>query len=1173
MNNKLFGLLLAGLGLTLTLGVGAEMAQRPLITTGGSAPPNLVFTLDDSGSMNYECVPDALCAGTNEVGTVPVAATNKDGVAYYDRQVTVCTVSFFGTCYATETRIETPLIGRRLRSARINPLYYNPEIVYKPWLKSDGTRYPAYPATAAPDYPGPDKPTRNLVASQSIKTQWCTGLGRGACAEDTQNVVLAQYFLLSSGTGTDVGDFTKVVIESGSTYPKAASRTDCAGARCTFAEEAQNFSNWYTYSRSRILLAIGGTAEAFASVPAVYRVGYGRINDTTTSTVDSVDTKTLARGVRPFTGTDKDAFYTWLFARTQPSGGTPLRRAMDDVGQYFSRADNNGPWSATPGRSDSSAHVTCRRSFHVLMTDGIWTAGDENLPPTIGAAGNVDGTDGPSISGPNSQSYVYRASRPYSDSNAGTLADVAMYYWNRDLRPDLENGLKGNDNNPAFWQHMVNHTIGFGVNGNLRNPDDLVGLKSGAKTWGNPSSSDIARVDDLWHAAINSRGTYSSARNSVEYANALQSVFADIAAAVGKEAGVAVAGRLMSSSLRKYVPSYDPTRWSGDVQALVIEDGTQAWSAAASLPIADERNIFSYDREAPGNKGILFKWANLTDAMKIALFGANTGGENLTNYLRGNRAGEGSIYRTRATALGDIVNSTPVLVKDLSDLQYEFLPDSFPERLTYVNYIRSKGFRQAQLFVGANDGMLHAFNDTNGVESFAFVPSAVLRKMKRLSNLDYNHEYFVDGPLLEADVYDAAASRWRNLVIGGGGAGAKNLFAINVPVPAWPASGTPAALTAAQSAPGAGDILWEISSESAGYEEMGHLLQTPEAGVLRDGTWAVVVGNGYESASKKAQLLIINAKTGALIKKIDTGVGGVSSPNGLSGVRLVRDSQQRIVAAYAGDLLGNLWKFDLSSSTPSAWDVAFGGSPGTARNPLYKTPDAQPITSAPTFLLHPQGGVMILFGTGRFFDTADVNITAARALYGVWDKVAIGSASTSVQDRIADSNLLVSQEVSGTAIAGTVGGSYFSVTSNTVDYASKRGWMLPLTILSGLRSVYDPQISTGRVFFETIAPVASASQICSTSTVRTFGFVLDPFTGSPTTTRTTFDTNNDRYFSGADDATAGAVEFNGAGRHTVVGRSDSKFDLVGSDEKKPLTVQGTPNSMRRYWRQVITPPV
>jgi type IV pilus assembly protein PilY1 len=1191
-------LLLASLVLAIPP-TSAQVAQRPLLGTVGSAAPNLVFTLDDSGSMWFECLPDSMCTLTDVnggitrgVGTVPVDFAGnalKDSVASYDSYVrtdTVCVSFFFGFClsYGTQdVNVSSPnLYGRQMRSSATNPLYYDPAVRYQPWLKADGTRYPNSPGTAALINPeSATSGTVNLTTPYSVTTNWCSSLN--TCTNETRKVVIAQYFRLTSGTGTALADFTSVVINSGTTsYTKASTRTDCAGSTCTYAEELQNFANWFSYFRNRARVAIGGTAESFATIPSTYRVGYGRINKTTATSIDGVNTATIERGVRPFTGTDRTDFYTWLFGRAVPSGGTPLRRAMDDVGQYYSRSDNAGPWGATPGTNDTTAQLTCRRSFHVLMTDGGWNG---DAATTAAAQGNVDNTTGTAITGPNNQSYTYTPSRPFLDSTGNTLADVAMYYWARDLRPDLANGVTASTANPAFWQHMVNHTISFGIDGSLDNPNDLAALTSGTKTWPAPTN-DATKVDDLWHAAVNSRGTAGSARNVSEYTAALQVAFSDIASTVNSEAGVSVSTRQLTSNTRKYVPTYDTTRWSGDLAALTVPasgDSVQVWQASSKVPAPASRNILAYNKAATGSpRAVPFTWVasgGLTDAMKTTLFGSTTGGEALTAYLRGDRTGEGSTYRTRTSVLGDIVNSSPAVVKDLVDEQYDFLPAGTP-KTDYRRFVKAKAMRPTQVYVGANDGMLHAFSDADGTETFAFVPAAVLGSIKNLASTSYSHQYFVDGPVVEADVYDAnygssRTNKWRNLLIAGGGAGAKNLFAINLPVPDFGTS-APTAYTLAQATPGASDILWEIDSTTTGFGEMGYLMQSPEVGVMRDGTWVVIFGNGYESASGKAQLFVVNALTGALVKRIDTGVGSTSDVNGLSGVRVVRDSFQRIVSAYAGDLKGNLWKFDFSSTSQSDWDVAFGGVAGTARNPLFVATNAssqrEPITAAPTYALHPRGGVQVLVGTGKLFETNDASVTDQRTLYGVWDRVPVGSASTDATQRITDmsSTNIVSQTVSSTAISGTTGGTYYTVSSNTVDYGTKRGWRLPLTIATGQRLIYDPLISTGRVFFETLVPNAPGS--CTTSSVGRYGFVLDPFLGGPGANGPTFDTNGDGLFTSADSATAGAVALGASARSSVVGTTDgsAKFGIISKDGT--LTGKGATTTPRRYWRQILNPP-
>ena len=1169
----------------------AAMLQTPLQATAGVVPPNVMFTLDDSGSMGFECLPDDLCIGDSRVGTMPDSIGDwKYGVATYDK---VITKIVDGPCIAWDRRgnctkygpdtvtstLDPKIFNRKMRSAAVNPLYYNPAVRYFPWLKADGTRFPSYPGTAARDFPETSGSTavRNLVTPIDIARNWCTTSSN--CTNETQSVYFAQYF---NKTGADVNSndsYTQVLIQASGNYPKGVARTDCTSTAnaCTFDEELQNFSNWYSYHRSRIRVAIAGTAEAFYSVPATYRVGYGRINKDTTSSIDgSSNISTVEKGVRSFvTGSEgnKDSFYTWLFQQQPRSGGTPLRRAMDAVGQYYSYTGNKGPWGANPGTEDTNPQLACRRAFHMLMTDGMWNG---EAAATSAATGNVDNESGSTITGPGSQSYRYTASRPHSDSYSSTLADVAMYYWKNDLHTTLENGVKASSLNPAFWQHMVNYTISFGVLGTLDPAVDLPALTSGTKSWPQPGDDKNENIDDLWHAAVNSRGKYISASNTTEYSGALKSIIDDIAAVNGSEAGVGVSARTVSAATatRKYEAEFSSSNWSGDVKAVNLtasgNDSGTAWTAVANMPVHGSRNIVTYNKDATGSKGVAFTWANLTDTMRTTLFGQTTGGEGLVNYLRGDRTGETGTYRPRTSTLGDIVNSTPILVKDQVDGQYGFLPSGAAGKATYWRFQAAKKLRQAQLFVGANDGMLHAFSDANGAETFAFMPDSLLGKVKKLAALDYSHEYFVDGPMTEADVYDTTDSKWRNLVVGGTGAGAKSLFAINVPVPAYAPTATtpPAALTASESAPGAADILWSISNTTTDFSELGYVLQAPEHGVMKDGRWVVIVGNGYESASGKAQLFVINAVTGALIKILDTGVGSTTSPNGLGGVRVVRNAQKQIVAAYAGDLMGNLWKFDFSSDVPANWQVAFGTT-GAARNPLFKTAAAEPITAAPTYTLHPSGGVMVLFGSGKSHEIGDDGVTAQRALYGVWDKVKLGEASTTAADRVTDAATIVAQALTSSALTDTTG-TFYGLTVTPVDYATKRGWRLPLTIGSGQRLVDDPEMAGGLVFMQTMTPSAALAG-CTVSNVTRFGFLLDPFMKA--IEQPTFDTNGDAVFSSGDKKLAAAAMLTGSGPATMVREAGkNRYRLTQARTNNNPIGQGVPSVSKRYWRQIVSPP-
>jgi type IV pilus assembly protein PilY1 len=596
------------------------------------------------------------------------------------------------------------------------------------------------------------------------------------------------------------------------------------------------------------------------------------------------------------------------------------------------------------------------------------------------------------------------------------------------------------------------------------------------------------------------------------------------------------------------------------------------WLAPKKLLEPTERNIHTFKNGT--TRGVPFTRAGLEAAGMSSLLGVPDP-SGLIQYLRGDRSAEGSTYRRRSSPLGDFVGAQPLLVKDLVDAGYDFLLGSTPGRSNYLRFLNAKKYRPAHLFVAADDGMLHAFNADDGAESFAFLPRSVLRRAKQLADPLYSRRYLVNGPLAEVDVYDKASAKWRNLVVGGGGGVSKNLFALNVPVTAVPDTGEPTMLTAPQSAPGAGDILWEISADDKDFLELGHVLRPPEAGILRDGSWVIVVGNGYESASGRAQLFVLDAISGARLAVLDTGMGSSSAPNGLGGVKLVRDAAKRIVAAYAGDLYGNLWKFDLSSAAPSGWGIAFEGKP------LFKAVngvgEAEPITAAPSYMRHPLGGVMVFAGSGKLFESGDIKVQSERSLYGVWDQVAIGAGSGDAENRIKDHASLVIQ-IPSPLPTGGASGDYLALSNKAVDYgtgshARKRGWKIPLTIEMGQRLIHDPHVAGARVIFDTWAPGDVAAGCPGPPHV--LSFAVDPFTGGPARGVPTFDTNRNGYIDVADDPTAAVMRFLNSGSPRSVHSSGSRT-RPGSrqhdrtEDSKIVSLGKGP--IGRQWRQIVAPP-
>ena len=1001
-------LLVAGAFL-LASGALAQPSQKPLLSRdGGGVKPNIMLTVDDSGSMMFQHMPEnRIYVGAYSLDS-PVVPL--DGPSVRMDPSDNATLGGPGSVRGDASQFSGTIAAQRgtgnyrqrlMRSPDTNTIYYNPEVRYLPWAlatyplpAATAGRMANSPVTAA--YRDPTDPTGggtvNLTNVRVVSTTWCFRDSSDDCSTGSESYDPGLYFRLNKTSGayrdpTGAGNYTERSINRELLFPKVAARTDCAGAigttGCSQAEERQNFANWFTYYRTRNLLARGSLAEAFAESSDTFRIGWGRINNDTSTSIDGVSTKVIQAGVRDFTSTTKTALFNWLYA-LPAEGRTPLPRAMHAVGEYFSRSDNKGPWSDSPGVANTTKDKTCRRSYHIMLTDGYWN-------DTTTSVGNADNVDGSVITAPGKTPYTYIPKLPYKDATSNTLADYAMAYWKKDLRPDLDNNVVDSADNPAFWQHMVNFMVGLGVRGSLV-PDklpgglinpatDLPALISGSKVWG----SD--KIDDLWHSALNSRGEFISAKDPTELASAIRDSVGQALQRELREAGVATASSVLQARNRKYVPSYKTGDWSGDIQAYVLEAnglaGAQVWSAESKLPAWGSRNIVTWSTDTTPPSAVAFTWGTMGADNQSALGTLTTSPSSTTtdmvNFLRGDRSKEGEVqpFRERKGVLGDFVNSNPLLVKDSLKMAYTTLPVS-QGGTSYADFLTYKAGRTATLFVGGNDGMLHAFKDTNGAvaaddgkEVFAYVPKTVYSNLSKLANKTYGttslyHQFYVDGPLVEADAFvnapGAAGPSWRNYVLGSLGSGGRAVFGLDV---------TNTANL------GASSVRWELSSATNG--DLGYVSAPIQVGVLPNGEWVAIFGNGSFSTSGRAVLFVVNLQTGAA-QTLRVGTAGT---NGLGGVGVVRNGLGQITTLYAGDLKGSLWKFDYLATAGSRFEIAGGSAFFTA---THTDGAAQPITQAPILFDHSLGGKIVVFGTGLLATESDANSTAMQATYGIWDK-------------------------------------------------------------------------------------------------------------------------------------------------------------------------------------------
>jgi len=1026
----------------------AEMAKVPLFLSA-SVDPNIVFVLDDSGSMHWELMPDDLI---HSYYLFP-RATSIYGAGDYTNYVPT-----FEDGYGYSALARCPLK---------NILYYNPAITYTPWSNSDGSLF----ANAAPDaaYHNPKNVTagtRDLTSNNTQSAHWVmeSSVIDWNVSTEEKTFYPAIYFRFNGGDDDDELDFsnyTKIEIRSTTaTYSGDGrdNRADCTSGSCTYTEEIQNFANWYTYYRSRILAARAGIGRAFSQQTTGLRVGFATLNKGLES-IDGVSTEKMISGVRPFIDTDRTTFFNNLYTHAMPTSGTPLREALDAIGQYYQRTDNPGPWGKIPGTDDSTSQLSCRGSYTILMTDGYWNGAAAG---TAAAQANNDGTAGPTTTGPNDQSYTYEAVSPFTDDNSSTLADVAMYYWKRDLRTSISNRVPVSTIDPAFWQHMVTFGIGLGVQGSVdpQTAFDAIYTQDSV-VWDDPSS-DAAKIDDLLHAGVNSRGGFFSAADPDTFATALSDTLENIVTRTVSSASAIATNstRLVDESLI-FQARFDSRDWSGELRAYEINNdgsiGDVHWTTDTTglIPSSDSRNILSWD----GGTGIEFEWDDLSDDQKAYLT------EDKVDWIRGDQSKEAGqedgTFRQRDNLLGDIVNSDPFVV-GVPNFRYELLSTGVAGQDTYEAYRESIAARPRMLYVGGNDGMLHALNATTGSEVFAYVPNGVYENLADLTDTDYTHQYYVDGSPIAGDAYIDGA--WTTIMVGSLGAGGRSVFALDVTDP---------------NSFDDDNVLWEFGYDSTkeciadvtGCKDMGYSFGKATVARMQNGEWAVIFANGYGSDSHKAKLFIVNAENGKLISTIDAGSDGdATTPNGLSTPVFLVDANRTITTAYAGDLLGHVWKFDLSDASPSNWAVAINlvDTP----QPLFSAPSNQAITAPVEIGSNANGDNMIYFGTGKYFEIEDNDVSnpstnpGIQSFYGIVD-VNKKTTQTNLTQQfiIAEGELSDDNEIS-----------YRVVSDNDVSFSDNTpgGWYLnlvsPVNVLRGERVVSAPLLRRGKIVFTTLIP-------------------------------------------------------------------------------------------------------
>ena len=682
-------------------------------------------------------------------------------------------------------------------------------------------------------------------------------------------------------------------------------------------EELQNFANWFSYYRRRELTAKAGVSMAIDQLQNV-NSGLYTINERVIQPVLFLDS------------TNRNTLLSELFS-INSGGYTPLRQALKNVGRYFDADDGySGHIGSAPWASEADGGG-CQQAFSIVMTDGYWNG---SYSPHVG---NADGDDG----------------APFADTYSNTLADVARYYYENDLNSSLPDEVPANDCDSNHKQHMVTYGLSFGVKGELSpNYDayhecmlDVINGAPGAPpapAWEDPFSCDSCgkKIDDLWHAAVNGRGTFMSAGNPQEFIDALSSIVANISGRAASGAAVSINSEKLTTNTILFQATYESGSWTGDLVALTLDaltgdvSNNPIWSSKTKLLDQDwdtGRRIITSD----GSSAMPFRYNSLTAGQK-SLINNNSA---VVDFIRGAQVSgmrNRPLINGKVDKLGDLVHSAPTLVNNT-------------------------------IFVGGNDGMLHAFDAGTGEERFGFVPYSVFPKLEQLTDPGYTHTFYVDlTPTVKLNVPGG-----RNILVGGLGAGGKGYFALDI-------TGADSITAASTESSVQSMFMWEYPGQNSD-PDLG--VSMSKVSIVRSHStshpWVAIFGNGYDSNNGRAVLYVLDLFTGDVVTKIDTGAGNC---NGLSTPAVV-DVDGDFVAdyVYAGDLKGNMWKFDITADSETQWGSAYG------THPLFKA-EGQAITAKPDVMRHcVRHGYMVIFGTGKYMGLSDISSSSQETVYGIWD--------------------------------------------------------------------------------------------------------------------------------------------------------------------------------------------
>ncbi len=741
--------------------------------------------------------------------------------------------------------------------------------------------------------------------------------------------------------------------------------------------------------------------------------------------------------------------------------------------RYFKALPDVPEWTAVGGASSSTKAqwadgfpvikspadpilYSCQRNF-VLGIGDVNTHADKNVP------GNTETANEPAMPAQVSADTSVNAvtatnlvgtleglggslgtTNPYNgccNNNSALMAGLAYDSHINDIRPDDSSkpNTAGKQTIDTYWVDVQEYQ-------NYANNNQFyLAAKYGGFSVpvGYSSSNTTPLTEAWWHTNTDTLGSnkrpdnyFSGGRPDLVKAG-LEAAFSKIAAAITAYTTsfstslpqVALSGNSSFSS------KYDANNWTGEITAsnLAFDPLTDAPTLTEKWKFTDvlaaqlagtgwnlNRRVFTWD----GSSGVAFRATGTTKLATADLAALDTSyvsgvdASDYLNYLRGDQnnevgstvTGSTQAYRARAKLLGDVVGSK---ARPVGSPSFPFSDASNPG---YGAFKSTYATRRTVVYVGSNDGMMHAINgalqttaieagletDSNaGKEMFAYVPRALFQgptapNTDGLASLgrpsSFTHHYMVNATPSVNDVdfqrvpsssgaKQSPAStvfEWHSVLIGGLGKGGKGYYALDVTDPVSIA-------TSGTEDTAAGKVLWEFGNSTAGMSgELGYTYGDPLVMKTQKYGWVVMLLSGYNNSDGKGYFLFVNPKTGALLEKVSTGTGSTTADAGLAHANafVVDSSDGTVDAIYAGDLLGNLWRLDVTgtgSYSATGKLVQLASLTDASGNP-------QPVTSRPSVAVHPGTKKrFVMVGTGRLLDTSDIASTQVQSYYAIAD--------------------------------------------------------------------------------------------------------------------------------------------------------------------------------------------